>query len=112
MCSTLHRTFRVRAAPTAEDALTFRPLLSTTTRDGQLELAAAGSWTARHAKELELLVEGVTREEASSRAGAIDMRGVKEWRALLDSLLSGLVSSQGRNRRRSRPLISRKALAA
>ena len=91
MCSTLHRTFRVRAAPTAEDALTFRPLLSITTRDGQLELAAAGSWTARHAKELELLVEGVTREEASSRAGAIDMRGVKEFDTYGAWLLERLV---------------------
>jgi phospholipid/cholesterol/gamma-HCH transport system permease protein len=65
--------------PTAEDTLSSRPLLSSTMRDGQLELAATGSWTAVHAKELELLLEEAVREVSPVRAAAINMREVKEF---------------------------------
>lgn len=55
------------------------PLLSGTVRDGRLELAASGAWTAAHARELEPLVETVGGETSRERAAAIDMSGVAEF---------------------------------
>ena len=62
--------------PTAENALTQTPHLTGIVRDGRLELAAAGSWTASHATELEALVENVSRQFMSASSATIDMRNV------------------------------------
>jgi phospholipid/cholesterol/gamma-HCH transport system permease protein len=52
------------------------PLLRSTIRGEQLELAGAGAWTAEHAGALEALVEGVGCQRVAVRAVAIDMAGV------------------------------------
>ena len=62
--------------PAAENALTQTPHLTGIVRDGRLELAAAGSWTASHATELEALVENVSRQFMSASSATIDMRNV------------------------------------
>jgi phospholipid/cholesterol/gamma-HCH transport system permease protein len=54
-------------------------LLTTRFKDGRLELAAGGSWTAPHAAELETLVDGVARDMARAKTVSIDMRGVREF---------------------------------
>jgi phospholipid/cholesterol/gamma-HCH transport system permease protein len=56
--------------------LTQTPHLTGIVRDGRLELAAAGSWTASHATELEALVENVSRQFMSAPSATIDMRNV------------------------------------
>jgi phospholipid/cholesterol/gamma-HCH transport system permease protein len=56
--------------------LTQPPHLTGIVRDGRLELAAAGSWTASHATELEALVENVSRQFMSASSAIIDMRNV------------------------------------
>ncbi len=53
------------------------PLLRSTIRGEQLELAGAGAWTADHAGALEALVESVGCQRASVRAVAIDMAQVE-----------------------------------
>ncbi len=63
----------------AEELLTLRPLLSSAVRDGQLELAAAGSWTAPHASELERLVDAIGNDSASMRIAAINMHGIEAF---------------------------------
>ncbi len=45
----------------------------------RLELAAGGSWTANHAGELEVLVDGVTGEAPKAKDVSIDMAGVREF---------------------------------
>jgi phospholipid/cholesterol/gamma-HCH transport system permease protein len=45
----------------------------------RLELAAAGSWTAPHAGELEALVERVTDEAPKAKDVSIDMGAVREF---------------------------------
>lgn len=59
-------------------ASTVQPLLKTTLADERLELAAAGSWTAVHAAELERLVAPVLREPAGARRTVIDIGQVRE----------------------------------
>ncbi|HJZ44048.1 MAG TPA: ABC transporter permease [Hyphomicrobiaceae bacterium] len=56
--------------------MTQTPHLTGIVRDGRLELAAAGSWTASHATELEALVENVSRQFMSASSATIDMRNV------------------------------------
>ena len=56
--------------------MTQPPHLTGIVRDGRLELAAAGSWTASHATELEALVENVSRQFMSAPSATIDMRNV------------------------------------
>ncbi len=52
------------------------PLLRSGIVDGRLVLSAGGSWTASHARELELLVDGLGREASDAAALSLDMRGV------------------------------------
>jgi phospholipid/cholesterol/gamma-HCH transport system permease protein len=52
--------------------------LSSAIRDGRLELAASGSWTAPHAEVLEPLVDFIAREAGEARAAAIDLGDVAE----------------------------------
>jgi phospholipid/cholesterol/gamma-HCH transport system permease protein len=54
-------------------------LLTAKFEDGQLELAAGGSWTAAHANELESLVDGVAEDASRARSVSIDMHGVREF---------------------------------
>jgi len=56
-----------------------RSLLTAKFEDGQLELAAGGSWTAAHANELESLVDGVAEDASRARSVSIDMHGVREF---------------------------------
>jgi phospholipid/cholesterol/gamma-HCH transport system permease protein len=49
------------------------PLLSSALSEGRVELTAGGSWTARHAGDLERLIDGVA---AARGASSIDMRAV------------------------------------
>ena len=55
-----------------------QPLLSRRVAGGQVELAASGSWTARHSAELESLVAPLAQEVADARAMKIDLAGVGE----------------------------------
>ncbi len=55
-----------------------QPALSSAIRDGRLELAASGSWTAPHAEVLEPLVDFIAREAGEARAAAIDLGDVAE----------------------------------
>ena len=48
-------------------------------RHGRLELAAAGSWTARHAKALEPLIEAAVAQAPQARAAAIHMGAVEAF---------------------------------
>jgi phospholipid/cholesterol/gamma-HCH transport system permease protein len=50
-----------------------------TLRHGRLELAAAGSWTARHAKALEPLIEAAVAQAPQARAAAIHMGAVEAF---------------------------------
>jgi phospholipid/cholesterol/gamma-HCH transport system permease protein len=52
------------------------PLLSRTIRDGRLELAAGGAWTAGHAQALDALVEAITSDGSPTRPAGISMRAV------------------------------------
>jgi phospholipid/cholesterol/gamma-HCH transport system permease protein len=72
--------------------LTDKPHLTGTVRDGRLELAAAGSWTASHAKELELLVEDVAGQSASAPGATINMKDV----AAFDTYGAWLLERLGR----------------
>jgi phospholipid/cholesterol/gamma-HCH transport system permease protein len=57
--------------------VTARPLIDSKTQGDRLELAAAGAWTAEHAKELEPLVDAVTLARSQVRNVAIDMAQVE-----------------------------------
>jgi phospholipid/cholesterol/gamma-HCH transport system permease protein len=52
------------------------PHLISVVRDGRLELAAAGAWTASHVEELEPLVDDLARQSSSMQDATIDMRDV------------------------------------
>ena len=52
------------------------PLLSSNIIDDRLVLAAGGSWTAVHAHELELLIDGLAGEASNAAAVSLDLRGV------------------------------------
>jgi phospholipid/cholesterol/gamma-HCH transport system permease protein len=54
-------------------------LLTSKLKGERLELAAAGSWTAAHAGELETLVDRVAAEAAHAKKVSIDMTGVQEF---------------------------------
>jgi len=54
-------------------------LLTSKLKGERLELAAAGSWTASHAGELEALVARVAGEAAQAKKVSIDMTGVTEF---------------------------------
>ncbi len=53
-------------------------LLSSTVNGERLEVAAVGSWTARHAPALEPLVDAVGAQDPRVRSVTIDMGGVRE----------------------------------
>ncbi len=72
--------------------MTETPHLTGTVRDGRLELAAAGAWTAGHASELELLVENVARQSMSAESATINMREV----AAFDTYGAWLLERLGR----------------
>jgi phospholipid/cholesterol/gamma-HCH transport system permease protein len=63
------------------------PSLSGSVVDGRLVLAAGGSWTAVHARELERLIDGAHAERAGAGALSLDMREVQA----LDSFGAWLV---------------------
>jgi phospholipid/cholesterol/gamma-HCH transport system permease protein len=63
------------------------PVLTSTIGDGRLELSASGSWTARHAGELERLIQSVSTGGAAS----IDMGGVSAFDTFGAWLLERLV---------------------
>jgi phospholipid/cholesterol/gamma-HCH transport system permease protein len=54
-------------------------LLTSKLKGERLELAAAGSWTAAHAGELETLVDRVAAEATKAKKVSIDMTGVQEF---------------------------------
>jgi phospholipid/cholesterol/gamma-HCH transport system permease protein len=54
-------------------------LLTSKLKGERLELAAGGSWTASHAKELESLVDGVSGDAVKAKTVSIDMAGVEEF---------------------------------
>jgi len=54
-------------------------LLTSELKGERLELAAAGSWTAPHAGELEKLVDSVAAEASKAKNVSIDMKGVREF---------------------------------
>jgi phospholipid/cholesterol/gamma-HCH transport system permease protein len=54
-------------------------LLTSKLKGERLELAAAGSWTAAHAGELETLVDRVAAEAPHAKKVSIDMTGVQEF---------------------------------
>ena len=76
-----NRQDRGRSRPGAHivgrDVLAVAPLFSATQRDGQLQLAAGGSWTAPHAAEVETLVESLAAQSFPAHDAAIDMQGVR-----------------------------------
>jgi phospholipid/cholesterol/gamma-HCH transport system permease protein len=67
------------AGKVGRDVLAPTPLLSATQRDGQLQLAASGSWTAPHAAEVEALVESLAAQSFPAHDAAIDMQGVQAF---------------------------------
>jgi phospholipid/cholesterol/gamma-HCH transport system permease protein len=78
-------------AAAEEECLSLEPLLSSTIEDGRLTLAARGSWTAAHARELEQLIDGTLREAGHARAVSIDMKDVREFDTFGAWLLERLV---------------------
>jgi phospholipid/cholesterol/gamma-HCH transport system permease protein len=74
-------------------------LLTSELKGERLELAAAGSWTASHASELETLVDRVADQAAKAKNVSIDMTGVREFDTFGAWLLERLTrawSSAGR----------------
>jgi phospholipid/cholesterol/gamma-HCH transport system permease protein len=74
-------------------------LLTSELKGERLELAASGSWTAAHARELESLVDGVASHATSAKNVSIDMAGVREFDTFGAWLLERLTrtwSSAGR----------------
>ena len=66
-------------------------LLEGVTRGDRLQLAAAGSWTADHAGDLEGLVEGAVAQAKSVRNVVIDMARVERFDTYGAWLLERLV---------------------
>jgi phospholipid/cholesterol/gamma-HCH transport system permease protein len=54
-------------------------LLTSELKGGRLRIAAGGSWTAAHARELEDLVDRVSADAAAVDNVSIDMKGVREF---------------------------------
>jgi phospholipid/cholesterol/gamma-HCH transport system permease protein len=53
-----------------------KPLLTSGIVDGRLVLSAGGAWTAGHARELELLVDGLRGAASDAAALSLDLRGI------------------------------------
>jgi len=62
---------------------------------GQVELTAAGSWTAAHAAQLELHVDAAVREFSTARSTLIDIIGIRELDTFGAYLLERLARSAG-----------------
>ena len=62
-----------------EEPLNLGLLLSSTVRDGHLELAAGGSWTAVHANQLEPLIDDVELEASPGGPAAINMSQIEAF---------------------------------
>jgi phospholipid/cholesterol/gamma-HCH transport system permease protein len=62
-----------------EEPLNLGLLLSSTVRDGHLELAAGGSWTALHANQLEPLIDDVELEASPGGPAAINMSQIEAF---------------------------------
>jgi phospholipid/cholesterol/gamma-HCH transport system permease protein len=79
--------------------LTAETLLRATIVDGRLVLVAAGAWTAAHAHEIEMLIDGLDGEATGADAVSLDMRGVSALDAfgawLVERLLRGWRSRGG-----------------
>ena len=93
-----------RPAPLRDDegTLSLTPHLTSARRDGRLELAAAGAWTASHARELEPLVEEIARQSPDAAAATINMRNVAAldtYGAWLLERLARAWQAQGRDLR-------------
>jgi len=69
------------------------PYLRAVDRDGKTELAAAGSWTASHATELERVIDAVDGDAAVAKAAAINMRGIEAFDTYGAWLLERLIRS-------------------
>lgn len=54
-------------------------LLTSELKGERLELAASGSWTAAHARELESLVDRAAGDATRAKSVSIDMAGVREF---------------------------------
>ena len=74
-----HAARQVTPALSWMDALSPGPQLVSTLQDGRLELAAAGSWTARHADALERLIDEAVAQ--SPRRAQL----LSTWRACMSS---------------------------
>jgi phospholipid/cholesterol/gamma-HCH transport system permease protein len=59
-----------------EGALESELLLRSGVVDGRLLVSAGGSWTATHARELELLVDGLGAKASGAASLSLDMRGI------------------------------------
>ena len=77
-------------------------LLTSQLKGERLELAAAGSWTAAHAGELETLVDRVAGEAAQAKNVSIDMAGVREFDTFGAWLLERLTRAWSVDRARDR----------
>lgn len=56
------------------------PALQSSLADGRLSLVASGHWTARHASELDALVQGITRQPAGIvNSVLIDFRNLQAF---------------------------------
>jgi phospholipid/cholesterol/gamma-HCH transport system permease protein len=75
------------------------PVLSGTTTDGRLDLAAGGPWTAAHADALERLVDEAAPQVAAARRISLDMAGVEALDTIGAWLLERLVRSSDRDGR-------------
>jgi phospholipid/cholesterol/gamma-HCH transport system permease protein len=74
--------------------VTLSPFLRAIDRNGETELAAAGSWTALHAAELERVVDVVGSDPALMRTAAINMRDIEAFDTFGAWLLERLTRAQ------------------
>jgi phospholipid/cholesterol/gamma-HCH transport system permease protein len=80
------------------DVVAGTPLSWTRTADGQVQLTAAGAWTAPNAVELEGLVQRLALEPSGGGAASIDMHAIEHfdtYGALLLARLSRLLDGRG-----------------
>lgn len=68
-----HRGIRLRL----EQSVSGEPLLKSTIEGDRLRLAAAGSWTARHAGQIESLIDATLSDQQAVRRIDIDLGGIE-----------------------------------
>jgi phospholipid/cholesterol/gamma-HCH transport system permease protein len=71
--------YRFHLGQQRDTVLSSAPQLSMAPRHGRVALTASGSWTAMHARQLELLVEAVARDGIPTTPATINMAGVVEF---------------------------------